>query len=254
MTRFFLELFLIAVAYSVIWFLISLIKKRNDIADVGWGLGFIVYSFYLLVSYPLSDLAKTLICLVVIWALRLSGYIFVRNRNKREDFRYQNWRKEWGRDFYWRSFLQVFFLQTLLIIVVMSPVLASVYLTDDSWSWITTVGILVWLFGFLYETVADMQLYFFIKGRKTSHEIMKTGLWKYCRHPNYFGEILVWWGIYICVLPLEYGVFFVIGPVTITCLVLFVSGVPMLEKKYENHQEYQLYKRNTPVIFPRWWK
>jgi steroid 5-alpha reductase family enzyme len=253
MVRFLSELILIALVYSSVWFLISLVKRRNDIADIAWGLGFMVYSLYLLFRYPVNDLGKALICLVMIWGIRLSIYIFIRNSDKKEDFRYKNWRDEWGSDFYWRSFLQVFFLQALLIIVVISPVLAAGYFSGHSWSWVTLLGMLVWLFGFLYETVADIQLYHFIRRKKTAGEIMNTGLWRYSRHPNYFGEILVWWGIYICVLPVKYGVFFAISPVTITCLLLFVSGVPLLEKKYDNHPEYQIYKKNTPAVFPKWW-
>ncbi|MBK8501221.1 MAG: DUF1295 domain-containing protein [Saprospiraceae bacterium] len=173
-------------------------------------------------------------------------------QEKKEDFRYQKWRDDWGRNFYWRSFLQVFLLQSLLIIVVMAPVLIVSYSPDSSWSWPVTAGIFVWFVGFIYETVADLQLFIFSIRKRKGQEIMKTGLWKYSRHPNYFGEIVVWWGIYICVLPLNCSLLLAISPLTMTYLLLFVSGVPMLERRYENHLEYQAYKKNTPAILPKW--
>lgn len=237
--------------YSVFWYLISLQLKRSDVADIAWGLGFCFISIYLFIAYPRNDVANLIYGLVIFWGLRLSGYIALRNRNKGEDFRYRNWRKEWGRQFLWRSYLQVFLLQAMLILVIAFPILfissvGNVQLTV--WS---LLGVSIWIIGFVFQMVGDAQLAKFIKDRKNNSEIIQNGLWKHSRHPNYFGEILMWWGIFFVVLPFAGGFICIISPLTITLLIRYVSGVPMLESKYTNNKAYQKYKSEVPALFPR---
>jgi steroid 5-alpha reductase family enzyme len=112
-----------------------------------------------------------------------------------------------------------------------------------------TAGFIVWLTGLIVEAVADKQLTQFRNIRQPG-QIIQTGLWKYSRHPNYFGEILIWWGIFIIVLPLPFGIWGIISPITITYLLAFVSGVPMLEKKYEGNPAFQSYKKQTSALIP----
>ena len=111
-------------------------------------------------------------------------------------------------------------------------------------------GSIIWLIGFAFESIGDYQLMLFIKRKQNKSDIMQTGLWKYTRHPNYFGEVLVWWGIFIIVLPLQYGLWTIISPIIISYLLLYVSGIPMLESKYAHNLAFQDYKKRTSAFFP----
>jgi steroid 5-alpha reductase family enzyme len=112
------------------------------------------------------------------------------------------------------------------------------------------VGFLVWITGFYFESTGDAQLARFVRDPINKGKIMQSGLWKYTRHPNYFGEVTQWWGIFIISLSVPFGIFTIIGPLTITYLILFVSGVPMLEKKYAGRADFEAYKKRTSVFFP----
>jgi steroid 5-alpha reductase family enzyme len=249
----FFQLSIILLFYASTWFVISLILKRNDIADIAWGLGFCLVCLYLYFTQPQHIVSTVVYVLIVIWGLRLSLHIYLRSRNKPEDFRYRQWREAWGKTFYWRSFLQVYLLQAFFLFVISSPVMLASVSSDSVWSWYTAIGIGVWTIGFSFQAVGDHQLSVFVRQRKDKSEIMQSGLWKYSRHPNYFGEILMWWGIFIIVLPLKYGIFFIISPLTLSFLLVFVSGIPMLEKKYEGNPAFQAYKKRTPPLLPKLW-
>ena len=108
----------------------------------------------------------------------------------------------------------------------------------------------VWILGFVFESVGDAQLARFIKDPANKGKLMQGGLWRYTRHPNYFGEVTMWWGIWLLALSTPYGFFSIIGPITITFLILKVSGIPMLEKKMEENPEFAEYKRRVSVFIP----
>jgi steroid 5-alpha reductase family enzyme len=190
--------------------------------------------------------------LTFVWGIRLSVYLFIRNRGKVEDFRYRAWREAWGKHFYLRSYLQVFLLQGFFMWLISMPLqvatIANQYEGYAAW----LLGIALWIIGFYCQAAGDAQLQAFSKTKQPG-AIMQTGLWKYSRHPNYLGEILMWWGIGIIVFPLPLGWLGLLGPLTITWLLMAVSGVPMLEKKYLNHTAYQQYKLQTPALFPNLW-
>lgn len=246
----FIHSILLITLYACIWFLIALIAKRNDVADIAWGPGYILICTYLLITQPHLPVTLLLYSLVTLWGLRLALHIFSRNKNKKEDFRYLQWRQEWGKYFYLRSFLQVFLLQAFLLLIIISPVLLAAVSIHQPWGLLTWLGFFVWLVGFIFQTLADHQLSVFKKHRTPDKRIMQTGLWKYSRHPNYFGELMMWWGIYIVIIPLPNAIFYIISPLTITTLILFISGIPMLEKKYNDNAEFQSYKKRTSAIFP----
>lgn len=246
----FIHCFLIIFIYATCWFIAAVIKKRNDIADIAWGMGYIILCIYLLLRYPAPSVNLLLYALVTAWGLRLSIHIYTRNKNKTEDFRYKTWRDEWGKSFYWRSYLQVFLLQGLFILIVLSPVIHAAVETPYTWNGFTWIGFFCWLIGFYFQAVADWQLAVFIKNRKMPGSIMQTGLWKYSRHPNYFGEILMWWGIFFITLPYPNGCWFIIGPLSITGLLVFISGIPMLERKYKGNPAFEDYKKRTSVLIP----
>lgn len=251
MISLYLNLSLFLLAYAGLWFVISLVLKRNDVADIAWGLGYIGLCIYNYMSFPQHTTALVVYSLVSLWGLRLSIYIGMRNARKTEDFRYRQWREEWGSAFYWRSFLQVYVLQAFFLLIISSPILMAGMSTPVEWHWISAIGAGFWLIGFYWQAVGDYQLARFLKTRKDKAEIMQTGLWQYSRHPNYFGEILMWWGVFVVVIPLQYGIYAVISPLLITWLLTSVSGVPMLEKKYKGNKAFEAYKQRTPALLPR---
>lgn len=242
----------ILVFQSVI-FCLALLLKRNDIADVCWGAGFIMIVTVLMLNYASTPPAILCYVLTIGWGGRLSFHLFIRNQNKQEDFRYKAWREAWGKHFVWRSYLQVFVLQGFFMWLISFPLQIAALDSTGNWNGWMLPGSLLWLIGYYFQSVGDHQLQQFMKRRQPG-EILQTGLWKYSRHPNYFGEILMWWGIGIIASPLQYGWLGWVGPFTITWLLAKVSGVPLLERKYKNHPEYQEYKKHTPALIPDWRK
>jgi steroid 5-alpha reductase family enzyme len=246
----FLYCFVIIFIYATIWFAISVYKKRNDVADIAWGIGYIIVCGFLFVCYPASTVSILLYSLVTLWGLRLSLHIYTRNKNKAEDFRYKAWREQWGNSFYWRSYLQVFLLQGIFLLIIISPVIHAVVAGLLQWNIFTWIGLFCWLVGFYFQAVADWQLAVFKSDKNNKGLIIQTGLWKYSRHPNYFGEIVMWWSIFIITIPFENSFYFIISPLTITLLLVFVSGIPMLEKKYKGNAAFEEYKKQTSALIP----
>jgi steroid 5-alpha reductase family enzyme len=149
-----------------------------------------------------------------------------------------------------RSFLQVFMLQGLLLLLVAIPVIFVNQAPEAPLGWLDVLGLAIWMYGFAFEAIGDWQLLQFIRDPTNKGRLMTTGLWRYTRHPNYFGEVTLWWGIWLMTLTLPGGWLTIIGPLTITTLILKVSGIPMLEKPYEERTDFQEYKRRTSVFFP----
>lgn len=244
-------LFLLLFIYMSLWFVISLIKQRNDVADVAWGLGFVLMTWTSFFLSNTSGLRGLLVgTLVSIWGLRLSWHIYRRNKGKTEDYRYLLWRKEWGTWFYVRSYLQVYLLQGLLLYLIVFPVLLINKSSGSALGFFDVFGFVVWVIGFFFEVVGDLQLARFVRNPVNKGKLMQTGLWAYTRHPNYFGEVTQWWGLWLIALSVPNGWFGVIGPMTITFLILKVSGIPMLEKKMETKPEFAAYKRRVSMFFP----
>jgi len=249
--NYFITLIAILFAYMSLWFVVSLIKKRNDVADVAWGLGFVIMawgSFFL--SGNSGTRALLVGVLVSIWGLRLAWHIHSRNKGKTEDYRYLAWRKEWGKFFYIRSYFQVYLLQGIFLFLIVSPVLLINKSAGTALGLLDIVGVSVWLVGFYFETIGDAQLARFIKDPANKGKLMQRGLWAYTRHPNYFGEVTLWWGIGLIALSVPSGWLGIIGPLTITFLILKVSGIPMLEKKMVEHPDFAEYKKRTSIFFP----
>ena len=246
----FIQCFAIIFIYTGIWFAIAVYKKRNDVADIAWGFGYIILCGFLFINYPLSSASILLYSLVTVWGLRLSLHIYTRNKNKAEDFRYKAWRDEWGKYFYLRSYLQVFLLQGIFLLIIISPVIHAAVAPEVSCNIFTWIGLCCWMIGFYFQAVADWQLAVFKKNPNNKEVIIQTGLWKYSRHPNYFGEILMWWSIFSITIPFENSFYFIISPLTITLLLVFVSGIPMLEKKYKGNAVFEDYKKRTSALIP----
>ncbi len=233
--------------YMSLWFILAQIIKRNDIADIAWGLGFIFVAW---LSYNGNSAALIANLLVTIWGIRLAWHIYQRNSKRPEDSRYLEWRNSW-KFLTLRSFLQIFMLQGLFLFIIAQPLLAINLSEGSNLNWIfVIIGFLVWVFGFLFEAIADKQLADFIKDPKNKGTLMTSGLWHYSRHPNYFGEVTLWWGIYMISLAIIGNYWTIIGPITITYLIVFVSGVPLLEKKYKGRADFEAYKKRTSVFIP----
>ncbi len=233
------------------WFVYALRIKNNSVADIAWGLGFILVAIESLIItglyLPQQILATTL---VIIWGTRLSWHIYLRNHNKPEDQRYAQWRKEWGQYVVVRSYLQVFMLQGFILLLIAAPIIFINTADSGAISFYTILGTLIWITGFIFESVADYQLKQFLSDPANRGKIMRSGLWRYSRHPNYFGETLMWWGIFVITLSRPYGFLTIISPLTITYLLLYVSGVPLLESKLKDNPDFQQYMRETSVFIP----
>jgi steroid 5-alpha reductase family enzyme len=218
---------------------------------VAWGLGFILLAWISYFLYADSNLRGLLVgVLVTIWGLRLAWHIYLRNKGKTEDYRYLAWRKQWGDWFYFRSYFQVYILQGLFLFLIILPVLFINKNVSQGINIVDIIGVLIWLVGFFFEVVGDMQLSRFIKNPLNKGKIMQSGLWKYTRHPNYFGEVTGWWGIWLIAFSVSDGWISIIGPLTITILILKVSGIPLLEKKMEENPLFVEYKKRTSVFIP----
>lgn len=236
-----------------LFFLFAVIKKRNDIADTAWGLGFIVLALTSL-FYNLNTKTLLVFALVAIWGIRLALNNYRKFKaSDTEDRRYYKWRKNWGeRQILW-SWLKVFLLQTFFLILVAMPILVIARYSEGGWNLVNSLGVLVWLFGFVYEVIADRQLRFFVENKRkdSKSKIMQEGLWKYSRHPNYFGEAVLWLGILLVAWGEQPFFLSSVGFFTIFLLLRFVSGVPMSEERYSTNKEFLEYKKKTPPMFPK---
>ncbi|HEX6258349.1 MAG TPA: DUF1295 domain-containing protein [Candidatus Saccharimonadales bacterium] len=236
--------------YMTAWFAVARVVGRNDVADIAWGLGFAVVAWLAFLVAPQNDIRAAIInLLVTIWALRLAYHIYRRNAKKPEDTRYQDMRKQWGSHPYLYAYVKVFLAQGFLLLLIALPVaFANQY--PGGFMWWHGVGLAVWALGFFFEAVGDYQLSQFIKNPANKGKLMTSGLWRYTRHPNYFGEVTQWWGIFLMALVGGWTWLAVIGPITITLLILKVSGIPLLEKKMQQNPGFKQYASTTSKFLP----
>lgn len=251
MLEIFLSVGIVIFLYMSCWFVLAALTKRNDVADIAWGLGFITVVYYLYaLSQNTSPQFSLILLLTTLWGVRLAIHIYRRFIKRKEDSRYTEMKKSWGKWYYFRTYLQVFVLQGFIMLLIsMSAIIAS-QSYSTSLHLLNFVGMVIWMYGFFFETVGDLQLNQFISNPKNKGKLMTTGLWQYTRHPNYFGEVSQWWGIFLIVITLPLGYLAIISPLTITYMILKVSGIPMLEKKYEGRQDFAEYKSKTSAFFP----
>lgn len=229
-------------------FILAWIKKDNSIMDIAWGLGFVGIAVWMEVFYPL-EMRWLITLFVTVYGLRLALFLYYRNKGKPEDWRYANWRKDWGKYALLRSYFQVFILQGFFLFII-SLSIQTPHFPPYNLDLKIYLGALIFLTGFTFESVSDYQLLQFKRSNPPKSEILRSGLWKYSRHPNYFGEILIWWGLFL--ISSAYGRWYIaiLSPITISWLLIRVSGVPMLEEKYKNNPAYQEYIRTTNALIP----
>ena len=243
---------LILFCFMTLVFLLALRLEDNSIVDVAYGLGFVLVGWSIFVAYGSAEARQLLLLtLVTLWGLRLAAHIGNRKlKEKGEDPRYAQWRESWGKTFVWRSFLQIFMLQGAVIYLVSLPLLLVMRNAGGPLGWLDLSGVLIWLFGFAYEAIGDWQLKQFKGNPENRGRIMRYGLWRTTRHPNYFGEASLWWGIFLIALGAPFGWLAIISPLLIDFLLLKVSGIPMLEERYADNPEFQEYKKHTNALFP----
>jgi len=232
-------------------FVLALYFKDNSIVDMAYGLAFVLICWAAFLSngsgHPRQLLALSL---VTVWGVRLATHIFLRKGDGGEDFRYRKWREEWGQTVVWRSFLQIFMLQGAVFFFVALPALLILNHPGGVLGLLDLIGVLVWFFGFAFEAIGDWQLLQFKKNPDNRGHVIQAGLWRFTRHPNYFGEATLWWGLFLLALGAPFGALAILSPVLIDFLLLKVSGIPMLEAKYEGNPEFEAYKKRTNAFFP----
>ena len=251
-TLFFQASLMIFALVTLLW-LWSVFIKNVSIVDIFWGFGFVVVNtLYVFMSGELNARKILILTLVSIWGLRLAVYLAFRNIGKGEDFRYQEFRKNYGpKHYWWFSFFQTFLLQGALILIVSLPLLGiSSSTSNGTLNVLDYIGILVWLIGFTFEAGGDFQLSRFKSNFKNKGKVLKTGFWKYTRHPNYFGDSAVWWSYALfCIASGSYWQ--IIGSIIMTLLIIHISGVSLLEKSLkESKSMYKDYIIKTSSFFP----
>lgn len=243
----------IAVYVTSVW-LLSLALRNASIIDIFWGPGFaLAAGVYTIVSDDGYGTRQAIVlALVAVWGLRLGGYIFLRNAGHGEDYRYVKMREAAGGAFWWRSLLTVFALQGVLLWVISAPLLVAIH-SDDPDRLIVTdyIGVALWAVGFFFEAVGDLQLALFKRDPANKGKVMDRGLWRYTRHPNYFGDATLWWGYYAIAAGTPWGFATVFSPIIMTTLLTRVSGAALLERTiHRRRPEYEDYVRRTSGFLP----
>jgi steroid 5-alpha reductase family enzyme len=241
-------------AFVALWWLAT---QRRDVSivDVYWGPGFAVIAAVAFWTGEGTDPRRFLVVtLVAMWGFRLGGYLLWRKQSAPgEDFRYAAMRKRIGDDFWIVSLATVFLLQAALMWVVSWPIQWAVMTpSPPSLGFLDFVGVLVWLVGLGFETLGDLQLVEFRANPANAGKVLDQGLWRYTRHPNYFGDCCVWWAFYMFALATPHGWWTFIGPTLMTILLMRVSGVPMLERSLvKRRPDYADYVARTSAFLPR---
>lgn len=247
----YLETFVVLFIFFFAIFVMGQILKDNSIVDIGWGSGFVISAIYTYFRNPEIGIKGTLITLaIVIWGSRLTYHIAKRNIGKPEDFRYIAMRKRWGDKFVLiKAFLNVYFLQLVIQYIVTLPVIYGGS-TNQNLKWFNIFGITLWCIGFFFESFGDYQLKQFKKNPDNKGKLMDKGLWAMTRHPNYFGDSAMWFGIFFIAITDVSSLWIILGPSLMTFFLVFVSGVKMLEKKYIGRDDYDAYKKRTNSFIP----
>ncbi|BAX81442.1 DUF1295 domain-containing protein [Labilibaculum antarcticum] len=252
MTLFLQASLLVLVLVTLLW-IWSVFLKNVSIVDIFWGFGFVlVNAFYVFKSGEINAREILILVLVSIWGLRLTLYLAWRNIGKGEDFRYQEFRRNYGpKRYWWFSFFQTFLLQGVLIMIVSLPLLGIHSSTSSGeLRLLDYLGIIVWLIGFAFEAGGDFQLARFKQNVANKGKVLNTGFWKYTRHPNYFGDSAVWWAYAIFSIAAG-GYWQIIGSVVMTLLIIKISGVVLLEKTLNDTKpQYRKYIEKTSSFFP----
>jgi steroid 5-alpha reductase family enzyme len=244
---------LVVLGFMTLLWLVSLALRDSSIVDPFWGTGFVIANWVYFVLTPDGFPARKWLIsiLVTIWGLRLSLYLLWRNWGKGEDFRYQKFRQDAGPKYWWVSYFKVYLFQGVLLWIISTPLLAAQYRpTPDHWTVLDVLAILLWAIGFFFEAVGDVQLARFKADLANKGKVLDRGVWRYTRHPNYFGDATQWWAYYLVALA-GGGWWTIFSPLIMTTLLLRVSGVALLEKTLATTKpQYKAYVENTSAFVP----
>jgi steroid 5-alpha reductase family enzyme len=233
--------------------LLSLALRNASIVDIVWGAGFVLVAWVVRATVDGNPARQwLLVAMTTLWGLRLAGYLWWRNHGKGEDFRYRAMRKRWGPRFPVISLATVFLFQGVMMWIVSLPVQLGQADDTPDLGWLAALGVLVWLIGLAFETIGDAQLARFKADPANAGTVMDRGLWRYTRHPNYFGDACVWWGIALVAAETGTGAWGLLGALLMTVLLRRVSGVTLLEKSLTKRREgYADYVARTSPFVPR---
>lgn len=237
---------------TLLW-AVSVRRRDASIVDGWWGMGFALLSlFYAAATDGYGPRSVLAVALTWIWGARLSVHIHLRNRGRPEDARYAAWREAAGPRFWWKSWFSVFLLQGALMWLISAPLLvAQAAAQPDRFTWLDGLGALVWGIGFVFETAGDEQLRRFRADPARRGQVLDTGLWAWTRHPNYFGDAMVWWGLFLIAAAVPGGLLTIVSPVLMTVLLLRISGVTLLEEGLRKTRPgYDDYAARTSAFFP----
>lgn len=244
-----LSVLVISCLMGTIW-LLSLWQRDASIVDMFWGAGFVVVVWFAqVIQRAPSGVEWLLPVLVTLWGGRLTLHLTARNFGEPEDFRYVEMRDKWGSAFPIVSLFTVYILQGAVMWVVSLPL----QVTPSGKPLVVPLvaGCLLWAVGLFFETVGDLQLTTFRSQAGNQGQVLDTGLWRYTRHPNYFGDTLVWWGLYLVSAGLTHQWWTWIGPAIMTIFLLRISGVSLLERSLtKSKPEYAAYQARTSAFFP----
>ena len=248
---FLINLSALAGSLLLLW-VVSLLRRDVSIIDIFWGCGFVLVTWISLATADRLQPGSGLLALMVtLWGLRLAGYLAWRKSGKPEDYRYVAMRRQHGKRFPLVSLVTVFGLQGILIWIISLPIQVGIS-SAPGWPWAASLGVTLWSIGLFFESVGDYQLARFKADPANRGRVLDRGLWRYTRHPNYFGDFLVWWGIYLVAMQPSSWWWTVVGPLLMSVLLIRVSGVKLLESSLQTRVTgYDQYIRNTSAFFPR---
>lgn len=239
-----LNLSILIFVYLIFMVILTQLKHDTSISNFTWGGGVMLvalYTIFILKNFQCRPILIT--SLLVLWALRLITYLYFRYTGK--DPRFENWKLS-GLTALLINITWIIFGQLLLLIIMSIPgYLVNTTVRQTQLNIFDIIGLIVWICGFCIESISDYQLFNFLKNSANKGHVMKYGLWKYSRHPNYFGEVIMWWGIFCIAINAPYGLISIIAPISITILLRFITGVPLLENAMKDNPEYQEYKKHT---------
>ncbi len=242
----------ILTASTVVW-VVSVKRRDASIADVCWGSGFALLAWlYCVLSPTLTPRSWLVVSWITVWGARLSLHIVLRNHGHGEDPRYRAMRASHGPAFWWRSLFTVFWLQGAILWFVALPVLVAVRAARPAGlTAVDGVGTVLVAVGFAFEVVADHQLARFKAEPANRGQVLDRGLWRYTRHPNYFGDATLWWGLYVIACATPGGWLTILSPALMSFLLMRVSGVTLLEAGLKASKPgYREYITRTPAFFP----
>lgn len=231
------------------WYLISLFFRRTDLVDMVWWLTYGLIALMLFVFFSPSLLALVPLVFVVLWSVRLVSHIIIRLTRHSEDSRYAAFRISWWKYFFLKSYFYIFLLQWFFIAIISLPLL-FLFTKNISLTPQFIIGALLWIIWFLCEYIADRQMNEFRANKNNAWKIIQTWLWKYSRHPNYFWELLMWWSLWIMSVQNSASMIGILSPLLLSYIIIFVTGIPMLEASLAKRKWFEAYKKSTSILIP----